>query len=377
MPRLLDSAGPSRPPALVRPKSFADQLADARAYFWNSDIPKSSPPLCISANSTSGLRPRDSVSTAVKPSRLAPSASSLRGTKKATGKGKAAGTRSASTIKSPIVENGDARGRAVQSTAADPVRKSPSPGEGREARRRPDYDSSDHSDLPLAQKQAKIAPASTKSGKRTDTKDAPRPPPARKKRAAPKAKADTKRTAVAADDANGDEQTKRTQTSMTTEATAGREASANSRKRGAEEGHGHEDPPHGDEDVPDVLQPTKRARVLQEKKSAPLKRKELAKNVDDGNDAIRTADKENENAPPTKKRRRADPQTAIAVRYVGHPVSICASPPRARWLHPSFVFFSPHFFCGLLVLVAVVGLGRRTRTEWSKASQRARRLRVR
>lgn len=263
----------------------------------------------------------------MKPSRIALDPSLPKETrKKAIGKGKAAGTRAASTIKSPVVEkrreNGDARGRAVQRNTVDLDRKapqSPSPGGGRAARRRPredDCDSSDHSDLPLVQKRAKITPAGTrsKSGKRTGTKEATRPPPARKKRAAPKAKTDTKRTAVAADDADGDEQTKRTAksalartqkggASATTEATAGKEAPANSRKRAAEEGRGHEEPPRGDEAVPDVVLPsTKRARVLQEK-SAARKRKESAKNNEN----------ENESGPPTKKPRRVDSQTA---RYV-------------------------------------------------------------
>lgn len=72
-------------------------------------------------------------------------------------------------------------------------------------------------------------------------------------------------------------------------------------------------PPSGCEDLPEdvALPPTKRARVLQEKKAqAPRKRKERAKNVED---AITAANNEIENGPPEKKRRRADP---TAVRYV-------------------------------------------------------------
>jgi len=177
---------------------------------------------------------------------------------------------------------------------------------------------------------------------------------------------------VAADDADGGEQTKptakstiaKTQTggATATEATAGREAPENPRKRGVEEGCGHEEtaspvaPPCGGEDVPDVvLPPTKRARVLQEK-GAPRKRK---KNVDDGNDAnigagagaIRAANNENENGPLMKKRRRADPKTAIAVRYVvnsprrccaARHMSICPSlrAPKHRWLLLPLFFFS-------------------------------------
>ncbi len=321
--------------------------------------------LCRRARRCSCVFP-DSLSTSVKPSRLAPSSSSLQGV--SVGKGKR--------------ENQNTRGRAVQSTAVDlgpkaPQPFSPSPGGGQAARRGPrggDYDTSDHSDL-LAQKLTKIAPADTrpKSGKRKDTKDV-RPPPARRKRTTSKAKADTKRTTVAADDDDGDEQTKRTvksavartQTGGTTatDATAGREAPENSRKRGAEEGRGHEEtaspvaPPRGGVDVPDVvLPPTKRARVLQEK-SAPRKRK---KNVDDGNDAstgagagaIRAANNENGSGPPTKKRRRADPKTAPAVRYV-----VTAPPPAvlrsASYVYMSFssqaslalrpsIIFYPHF----------------------------------
>ncbi|KAF8259723.1 hypothetical protein EI94DRAFT_1750792 [Lactarius quietus] len=256
-----DSTPSSRSHPAMRPKSFADRLADA-------------------LNSTSGNDPPD-------PMRLVPCASSRKETK---GKGKTASARSASTNKPPVVERrkrgtGNARGRTAQRTAVDPVRNAPqSPSRGpRGDDNDNDNDSSDHSDLPLAQKLAKTAPADArpkKSGKGA------RP------RAAPKAKTDAKR--------GDDEPTKRTAKS----ATAGREASANSRKRGAEEPHGHEEttstvapPPRGV-----ALPPTKRARVLQEK-NVPHKRKERAKNVDDGN----TANNETENGPPAKKRRRADP----------------------------------------------------------------------
>ncbi|KAI9432735.1 hypothetical protein H4582DRAFT_1089430 [Lactarius indigo] len=249
----------------------------------------------------------------MKPSRLAPSSSSLAGTNIDKGKR----------------ESQNPRGRAVQSTMD---RNSPSPSlDGEQAARRGprggDNDSSDQLDLPLAQKLGKIAPADTRSkpGKKTGTKDA-RAPAARGKRTTSK----TKRIAVAADDADVDGLTKRTAKSTvartqtggatTINATAGRGALENARKRGAEEGRrGREEaaspvaPPRGVEDVADVnLPPTKRARVLQEK-SAPRKRKERAKNVDDGNDAMRAANNENENGPPTKKRRRADPKTATAV----------------------------------------------------------------
>ncbi|KAH9177942.1 hypothetical protein EDB89DRAFT_1931866 [Lactarius sanguifluus] len=291
----LDSTSPSRPHPPTRPqKSFANQLADA-------------------LNSAAGHCPPDSISTSVKPSRHAPSSSSLQRT--STGKGKRA--------------NKNARGTAVQSTAVDLGRKTPSPslGGGRAARRGSrggDNDDSDQSDLPLAQKLGKTAPADThpKPGKKKGTKDA-RAPTARGKRTTSNAK----RIVVAVDDADENEQTKRTgkstvvrtQTSgaTATEVKTGKEAPGNSRKRGAEEGRGREEavspvaPPRGGDDVPDVdLPPTKRARVLREK-SAPRKRKERAKNVDDGNDAIRIAN-ENENGPPTKKRRRADPQTTTA-----------------------------------------------------------------
>ena len=234
---------------------------------------------------------------------------------------------------SPLDPAGPSR-RAVQRTAVGPGRKvpqSPSSRGERAARRGArgrDYD--DHSDVPLIQKQATTAPAMTttppKSGRRTGTKDA-RPPPARKKRAAPKTKTDAKRTAVVADDADGGQETKRTSVSAIartqtggasagTEATAGKEAPSNSRKPGTEEGRGLEELPRRGEDVPDVvLPPTKRVQVLQEK-SAPRKRKERTKNVEGDDGAIRTTKNENENGPPTKKRRRADPQTITAVRYV-------------------------------------------------------------
>ncbi|KAH9040918.1 hypothetical protein EDB83DRAFT_2410760 [Lactarius deliciosus] len=295
----LDTTGPSRPHVPTRPrKPFTHQLADARAYF----------------NSAAGHCPPDSISTSVKPPHLAPSSSSLQ--KTSTGKGKR--------------ENQNSRGRAVQSTAVDLVRKTPSPSleGGRAARGGPrggDDDSSDQSDLPLAQKLGKTAPADTltKPGKKNGTKNA-RAPAAREKRTTSKAK----RIVVAVDDADENEQTKRTGKSTVvrtqangataTEVETGREAPENSRKRGAEGGRGREEavspvaPPHGGDDVPEVdLPPTKRARVLQEK-SAPRKRKERAKNVDDGNNAIRAANNENENGPPTKKRRRANPQTTTA-----------------------------------------------------------------
>ncbi|KAH9034475.1 hypothetical protein EDB85DRAFT_1947493 [Lactarius pseudohatsudake] len=286
----LDSTGPSRPHAPTRPrKSFAHQLADA-------------------LNSAAGHCPPDSISTSVKLSRPAPSSSSLQMT--STGKGKR--------------ENQNSRGRAVQSTAVDLGRKTPSPSLPRGG----DNDDSDQSGLPLAQKLGKTAPADTrpKPGKKKDTKDA-RAPAARGKRTTSKV-SKAKRIVVAVDDADENEQTKRTGKSTVvrtqtgsataTEVTTGREAPENSRKRGAGEGRGREEavspvaPPRGGDDVPDVdLPPTKRARVLQEK-SAPRKRKERAKNVDDGNDAIRAANNENENGPPTKKRRRADPQTTTA-----------------------------------------------------------------
>ncbi|KAH9061927.1 hypothetical protein EDB87DRAFT_387579 [Lactarius vividus] len=294
----LDSMGPSSLPAPVRPqKSFADQLANA-------------------LNSAASYCPPDSIPTSVKPSGLAPSSSSLQRT--STGKGKRA--------------NQNSRGGA----AVDLGRKtppSPSLGERRATRRGPgegDNDSSDRSDLPLPQKPVKTAPDDIRpkpGRKNKGTKDA-QALAARGKRTTSKAK----RIIVAVDDADENEQTKRTGKSTVvrtqtgsataTKVTTGREAPENSRKRRAEEGHGHEQaaspvaPPRGGDDVPDVdLPPTKRARVLQDK-SAPRKRKERAKNVDDGNDAIRVANKENENGPPTKKRRRADPQTTTAVRYV-------------------------------------------------------------
>lgn len=291
----LDFTGPSRPHAPTRPrKSFAHQLADA-------------------LNFAAGHCPPNSISTSVKPSHLAPSSSSLQ--KTSTGKGKR--------------ENQNSRGRAVQSTTVDLGRKTPSPslGGGRAARRGPrggDNDNSDQSGLPLAQKLGKTAPADTrpKPGKKKGTKDA-QAPAARGKRATK-----AKRIVVLVDDADENEQTERTGKSTVvrtqtggataTEVTTGREAPKNSQKRGAEEGRGREEaaspvaPPRGGDDVPDVdLPPTKRARVLQEK-SAPRKRKERAKNVDDGNDAIRAANNENENGPPAKKRRRVDPQTTTA-----------------------------------------------------------------
>lgn len=318
----VDSAGPSSPHAPMRPKSLTNRLADA-------------------LNSAADQCPPDSCSTPVKPSRHAPSAPSMQG------------------MNEEVIDEGTAAGL-------------PSPGVGRAARRGArggDCDSSDRSDQPLAQKLAKTAPADSrpKSGKRPGTKGA-RPPPARGKRTGSKAKAAAKRTAVAVDDGDGDEQPKRTESAITrtqtggatasTGDTAGREAPKNPRKRGAEEGRGHEEtaslvaPPRGGEDVPDVvLPPTKRARVSKEK-GAPRKRK---KNVDDGNDvstgagtgAIRTTN--NENGPPTKKRQRADPKTATAVRYViiaSTPAVLRCAPhvpcvsrvPRPRWLHSSVVF---------------------------------------
>ncbi|KAH8978519.1 hypothetical protein EDB92DRAFT_558770 [Lactarius akahatsu] len=268
---------------------------------------------------------------------------------------------------------------------------SPSLGGGRAAQCGPrggDNDDSDQSNLPLAQKHGKTAPADTrpKPGKKKGTKDA-RAPAARGKRTTSKAK----RIVVAVDDADENEQTKCTgKSTVVRTQTTGREAPENSRKRRAEEGRGREEaaspvaPPRGGDDVPDVdLPPTKRARVLQEK-NAPRKRKERAKNIDDGNDAIRAAN-ENENGPPTKKRRRADPQTTTAARYVvtvspgdarvARQTSTCPSyhrAPNTPWLH---LFL----FCDLLahssLRVAVAGLGRRTRTQQSKASRRTRHLR--
>ena len=318
------SATPSRSHPAMRPKSFADRLADARAYSYNPNIVMTSSLLCTAVNSTSGHFPPD-------PSRLAPSPTPQQGAREegiGKGKGKTTRTRSASTTKSSAVarrqrENGDARQKAVQSTAVGPGHKPSSPG-GRLAAlggpRADDSDDSDHSDLPLAQKLAKTAPtnARPKSRKKAGTKDA-RPSPARRKRTATKAKAkaDTKLTA----DADMDEPARRTVmsavagTSGTTapEAAPGRKASAKSRKRGAEEQREREEtafpvaPPRGGEDVPDVaLPPTKRARVLQEK-NAPRKRKEPTKDVEDGS----TAKNENENGPPAKK-----PRAATATRYV-------------------------------------------------------------
>lgn len=242
----LDSTTSSRPHPAMRPKSFADRLADALNY-------------------ASGYCPPD-------PSCLPP-------------KDKAASTRSVPAIKSPLVER----------------RKAP-PGEVEAASRCPRGDGdngSDHSDQPLAQKLAKATSAS-KSRKKAGTKGT------RAKRNAPKAKADTKRAA--------DRPTERT--ARTSGATAAA-SSSNSRKRGDEEQRGHEETalpvalPRVAEDLPDDVAPpptkTKRAGVLQEKGArAPRKRKELAKNVEDGV----TVDNEVENGPPEKKRRRADPQNA-------------------------------------------------------------------
>jgi hypothetical protein len=282
--------------------------------------------LCIIVNSTSatGHFPPD-------PSRLAPSASSLQGTREeGIGKGKS--------------------GRATQRTAVDLGRKAPSLGRGRAALRGPrgdDNDDNDHSDLPLTQK---LAPGETRPqrGKKTGTK-----PAARRKRIAPKAKEDAKRTA----DADGEEPTKHTANKSA--AAAGRKPSANSRKRGAEEQREHEETAlrGGDDDVPvpDVaaLPPTKRVRVLQEK-NEPRKRKDRTKNVDDGG----AANNENENGPPAKKR-RADP----AVRYV-----VTSLPPGKYYeahhmFHMSLLilgrpepagfppFLHPIFFCGLFFLL--------------------------
>jgi hypothetical protein len=215
-----------------------------------------------------------------------PSPSSLQGTREdGAGKGKVTSTRSAPAIKSRVVE----RCKALPG-GAEAVLRGP---------RGDDDDNSDHSDQPLAQKLAKTTPAEAhpKSRKKADTKGT------RAKRTAAKAKADTKRAA----DADADESTKHTAKSALA-------SSANLRKRGVEERRGHEETalPRVCEDLPEVVAPppTKRARVLQERSAhAPRKRKERAKNVDDGI----TANNEIENGPPEKKRRRANP---TAVRYV-------------------------------------------------------------
>ena len=205
------------------------------------------------------------------PSRLAQNPSSQSGTRaEGTGKGKVASTRSAPSIKPPVVE----RRKAAQSSL--PVETEAGP-------QGDDDDSSGHSDQPLVQKPA---PA-PKSRKKATTK-----------RAAPKAKTDANRAAK-------------------TSGEAAVAASANSRKRGAEEPRGNEETalpvalPRVYEDLPDVapLPPTKRARVLQEKNvHAPRKRKVHAKDGDDGV----VVNNEIEKGPPEKKRRRADPP----VRYV-------------------------------------------------------------
>lgn len=206
------------------------------------------------------------------PSRLAQRPSSQSGTRAegtGKGKGKVASTRSAPSIKPPVVE----RRKAAQSSL---------PVEAEAGLRGDDDDNNNHSDQPLVQK------LSTK----------PTPAPKSRKKAAPKAKADAKRAAK-------------------TSGEAAVAASANSRKRGAEEPRGNEETalpvalPRVYEDLPDVapLPPTKRARVLQEKNAhAPRKRKEHAKDGDDGV----TVNNEIEKGPPEKKRRRADPP----VRYV-------------------------------------------------------------
>ena len=203
-------------------------------------------------------------------SRLAPSPSSQPGTRTegtGKGKGKVASTRSAPSIKPPAVN----KRKAAQSSL--PVEAEAGP------RGDDDDDSSDHSDHPLAQNLATKPTPAPKSRK----KAAP-------KRTAAKAKADAK----------------------TSGATAAASANSNSRKRGAEERRGNEETvlpvalPRVCEDLPDVapLPPAKRAQVLQEKKApAPRKRKEHAK---DGDDGVAV------NEPPEKKRRRADPP----VRYV-------------------------------------------------------------
>jgi hypothetical protein len=274
-----------------------------------SNLPKELISACIEVNFAAGYCPPD-------PSCLPP-------------KDKAASTRSVPAIKSPLVER----------------RKAP-PGEVEAASRCPRGDGdngSDHSDQPLAQKLAKATSAS-KSRKKAGTKGT------RAKRNAPKAKADTKRAA--------DRPTERT--ARTSGATAAA-SSSNSRKRGDEEQRGHEETalpvalPRVAEDLPDDVAPpptkTKRAGVLQEKGArAPRKRKELAKNVEDGV----TVDNEVENGPPEKKRRRADPQNATVARYVGsaprlqcyaayHMFHICPShspaPEPARLFTPSFALF--------------------------------------
>ncbi|KAN0141815.1 hypothetical protein V8E53_000277 [Lactarius tabidus] len=254
----LDSTTPSRPHPALRPKSFEDRLADALNY-------------------AAGHCPDP------------PSPSSLQGTREeGAGKGKVTSTRSAPAIKSRVVE----RCKALPG-GAEAVLRGP---------RGDDDDNSDHSDQPLAQKLAKTTPAEAhpKSRKKADTKGT------RAKRTAAKAKADTKRTA----DADADESTNHTAKSALA-------SSANLRKRGAEERRGHEETalPRVCEDLPEVVAPppTKRARALQEKDAhAPRKRKERAKDVDDGI----TANNEIENGPPEKKRRRADP-TAVSRRRPG------------------------------------------------------------
>ena len=265
----LNSTTPSRPHPAMRPKSFEERLADARECIYAIQTYQKELNLryAFEVNYASGhCSPPD-------PSRLAPSPSSQSGTRAdgtGKGKGKVASTRSAPSIKPPVVE----RRKAAQSSL---------PVETEAGLQGDDDDSSDHSDQPLVQKPA---PA-PKSRKKATTK-----------RAAPKAKTDASRA-------------------VKTIGEAAAAASAKSRKRGAEERRGNEETalpvtlPRVYEDLPDVapLPPTKRARVLQEKNAhAPRKRKEHAKDGDDGV----TVNNEIEKGPPEKKRRRADPP----VRYV-------------------------------------------------------------
>lgn len=269
----LNSTTPSRPHPAMRPKSFEERLADARECIYAIQTYQKELNLCYAfeVNHASGhCSPPD-------PSRLAQNPSSQSGTRaEGTGKGKVASTRSAPSIKPPVAE----RRKAAQSSL---------PVEADAGLRGDDDDNNNHSDQPLVQK------LSTK----------PTPAPKSRKKAAPKAKADAKRAAK-------------------TSGEAAVAASANSRKRGAEEPRGNEETalpvalPRVYEDLPDVapLPPTKRARVLQEKNAhAPRKRKEHAKDGDDGV----TVNNEIEKGPPEKKRRRADPP----VRYV--PRQCCAA----------------------------------------------------
>ena len=274
----LNSTTPSRPHPAMRPKSFEERLADARECIYAIQTYQKELNLCYAfeVNYASGhCSPPD-------PSRLAQNPSSQSGTRAegtGKGKGKVASTRSAPSIKPPVVE----RRKAAQSSL---------PVETEAGLQGDDDDSSDHSDQPLVQKPA---PA-PKSRKKATTK-----------RAAPKAKTDASRAVKTIG-----------------EAAAAASANSNSRKRGVEDPREIEETalpvalPRVYEDLPDVapLPPTKRARVLQEKNAhAPRKRKEHAKDGDDGV----TVNNEIEKGPPEKKRRRADPH----VRYV--PRQCCAA----------------------------------------------------